>query len=330
MEFVGGMAGVVFVPRAPFVHDEPDAALGIVAVHDRAVPGEEFVEEPAVGHDAVPVGGVELRGRHQPGGLRGWRQAVHVVVEREPVHHGAVEARVGALAHDDLGPGVVVHGGAGGDAVEPGLLVVAEEAREAAELVGVIFGAHHATAAPALIADAPETHAVGRGMAVGGALVGQDGADGGVEILHPVAHLLYGAAAEVAADHGLAADLRAEIEKLMRAEGVGLDLAPGVIAHPRAFFARTDAVAPVVGVGETAARPAEIRDLDRAQGGDDVGAETADVGDGRVLADPEALVHAAAEVLGELAENVAADLRPRLVGGDGEDDAVGVHAAEPR
>ena len=115
----------------------------------------------------------------------------------------------------------------------------------------------------------------------------------------------------------------------MGAERVGFDLAPRVVAHPRTLRARADAVAPVVGVGEAAARPAEIRNLDRAQRGDDVGADPADVRDGGILADPDPLVHAPPEMLGELAEDVPADLRAGLVGGDGEDDAV-VHTEEPR
>ena len=73
---------------------------------------------------------------------------------------------------------------------------------------------------------------------------------------------------------------------------------------------RADAVAPVVFVGEAAARPADVRHLQRLERGDDVVADAARVRDAGVRADPDALVDAVAEMLGELAEDVAVDLRP--------------------
>ena len=80
--------------------------------------------------------------------------------------------------------------------------------------------------------------------------------------------------------------------------------------------ARADAVAPVVVVGEAAAGPAEVRDVDRAEGVEDVGAHAAGVGDRRIFADPDAVVDAAAEVLGEVAVEVAADRAAVLVAVD--------------
>ena len=70
------------------------------------------------------------------------------------------------------------------------------------------------------------------------------------------------AAAHVAGDVGLAIELLAQVEKLVRAEGVGVDdLAPVHVDALRPLVARADAVAPVIVVGEAAARPAEIRDV---------------------------------------------------------------------
>ena len=71
--------------------------------------------------------------------------------------------------------------------------------------------------------------------------------------------------------------------------------------------AGADAVAPVVVVGKAAAGPAEVRNVDRLEGVDDVGPHAAGVGDLRFFADPDAVVDAAAEVLGELAVEMAAD-----------------------
>ena len=75
---------------------------------------------------------------------------------------------------------------------------------------------------------------------------------------------------------------------------------------------RADALAPVIFVGEAAARPADVRHLDRLQRGDDVVADAARIGDRRIGADPYAFVNAVAEMLGELAEDVAVDLRAGL------------------
>ena len=70
--------------------------------------------------------------------------------------------------------------------------------------------------------------------------------------------------------------------------------------------------APVVFVGEAPARPAHVRHLDRLERGNDVVANAAGVWNRRVGADPDPFINAVAEVLGELAENVAVDLRAGL------------------
>ena len=84
-----------------------------------------------------------------------------------------------------------------------------------------------------------------------------------------------------------------------------------------------DALAPVVLVREAPARPAHVRHLDRLERGHDVVADAAGVGDGGVGTDPDALVDAGAEVLGELAEDVPVDLRARLRGVDRHGHGVG-------
>src|ERR1039457_5654860 len=67
--------------------------------------------------------------------------------------------------------------------------------------------------------------------------------------------------------------------------------------------ARTDAVAPIVTVGETAARPADDRRPDLAHRVDQRFPDATDIGDLRVLADPDAVVNDAAEMLDEVAMN---------------------------
>src|SRR5690606_35285535 len=123
------------------------------------------------------------------------------------------------------------------------------------------------------------------------------------------------AAAGIARHVGIGPQQFREIHELVGAEAVGLGHAApvGVDLDP-ALVARTDAVAPVVLVGETAAGPAHHRHLQLLQRRDHVVAVAAGVGDLRILAHPDAAVDAVAQVFGELAEEVAAHLGAGLVG----------------
>ena len=115
------------------------------------------------------------------------------------------------------------------------------------------------------------------------------------------------------------ADLVQEVEELMRTESVGLDdAAPVGIERRGALVARTDAVAPVIFVGEAAAGPAHVRHLDGLESRDHVIADAAGVGDFRIRPDPHAFVHAAAEMLGELTEEMAIDFRAGFRDVDGQ------------
>lgn len=135
---------------------------------------------------------------------------------------------------------------------------------------------------------------------------------GEVAVFDPVAQLAGGAGANVAAEVGFGADQPAEADKFLGAHVVGFDdFAPVDVDAARALGARADAVLPVVIIGEAAAGPADDGGFDAAQGFDDVAAEAAGIGDGRILADPDAVVDAAAEVLGKMPVDVGVD------GGDG-------------
>jgi hypothetical protein len=74
----------------------------------------------------------------------------------------------------------------------------------------------------------------------------------------------------------------------------------------------------VVLLREATARPAHDRYPQALERRDDVVANAALVRDRRVLADPDALVDAAAEVLGEVAVDVALDGRTRPIRADGD------------
>ena len=97
---------------------------------------------------------------------------------------------------------------------------------------------------------------------------------------------------------------------------------------PKAFFsgtpvgvecgrpgvARADAVAPVIFIGKTAARPTHNGYVQVLQRRDDVVAKSARIGNGRVFADPDAFLDAASQMLRELAVNVPVDLGTGLIG----------------
>src|ERR1051325_2618292 len=78
------------------------------------------------------------------------------------------------------------------------------------------------------------------------------------------------------------------------------------------------AFTPVVLVGEAAARPADHRDLQVSESLHNVVAVSPRVRNLGVFADPDAAVDSGAQVLGELAEQLAVDLRSGAVGVDRE------------
>src|SRR5690606_16410539 len=194
--------------------------------------------------------------------------------------------------------------------------------RELAGKVGVRLGAHRAAAAPGLVADAPEGHVPRLVAAVLAAQIGHRRVVAAGDILDPFAHLAHGSGPDIAADVRIRAQHLAELEELVRAERVALDdVAPVRVDHARPLGGIADAVAPVILVGEAPAGPTQVGDPDAPQRLDDVGADAIPVGDRGILADPEATVDAPAEMLGEVAIEVAAD---RGAGGiEIDDDASG-------
>src|SRR6185295_19792837 len=101
---------------------------------------------------------------------------------------------------------------------------------------------------------------------------------------------------------------------LVRAEFVGLDdAAPESVHAVRAFRTLTDAVTPVVLVGEAAAGPAQHRHFELPERGQYVGAIAAGVGDRGAFAHPDAFVDIAAKVFHELPVQGRIDGRARLV-----------------
>jgi hypothetical protein len=100
------------------------------------------------------------------------------------------------------------------------------------------------------------------------------------------------------------------VHELVQTVSVGVLLAPEAGAGGT-LAGGAEAVAPVVGVGEAAAGPAEDGRFDGAHGVDEGLADAVGVGDFGVGADPDAVVDDAAEVLDEMGVDLRRD------GGDG-------------
>ena len=83
-----------------------------------------------------------------------------------------------------------------------------------------------------------------------------------------------------------------------------------------ALVGGAEAVAPVVGVGEAAAGPAEDGRLDGPHGVDEVEPDAVPVGDFRSFADPDAVVDDAAELLDEVRVDFGGDGAEGLRGDD--------------
>src|SRR5262245_8529725 len=75
---------------------------------------------------------------------------------------------------------------------------------------------------------------------------------------------------------------------------------------------RADAFAPVIFIGEASAGPAHVGHLQCFECGDNVVTDSARVWNLGICADPDAFVNTVAEVFGELAEEVAVNLRAGL------------------
>ena len=167
---------------------------------------------------------------------------------------------------------------------------------------------------PVLVADTPVFHVERLRRAVRSPLAGEL-ADGEVAIFHPVTHLFHGAGAGVGADERLAADFPAPLHEFVGAEGVGILDLPCLV--PDALPVGADSILPVVGGHETAARPADDRDLQLTQGLDDVLAESIFVGKGIAGAEHPA-VDLVVEMLQEASEYHGIVLDPLRAGLDSD------------
>ena len=301
----GGIgAGLALMPRAPLADDQPHPLGWIVSVHDRRMARDDRVVLSRLLHQFRPLGFREHCRLTLPVPATGQDVAVQV----EAVDHSS------RLTHHHFRPSVRFVIRARRDAKGAYRPVAGQKAGEAFVDVGVVLRPHVAATSPALVADPPEADVPRLRSAIATSLLGHRAGARMVHVLPPFGHFLDAAAADIADDEWLGAELLREFQEFVCADAVVLgDAAPVVVHHAGTPFTRPDAILPVVVVRETAARPTQVGDLDGAQRLHDVIADAPATG---VPAHPDPVVDAPAEMLRKVPVDVPADRIASLIGVD--------------
>ncbi|OPZ96781.1 MAG: hypothetical protein BWY71_01829 [Planctomycetes bacterium ADurb.Bin412] len=300
--------GIVPDARTPFIDDKFRFLFGVILVHDGLVFVDDTVHIAGTLEGFQPFLFAEIRRR-----TIFCRMAVPV--HGQPLHFDAhMQFILIGGAHHDFGGGVPVAVGAAGDLEILAAAVVSHVALIAAVIGGDILRPHIPAAPPAFIADADILYLPGFVPAVLPPHFGNRSNLVAGEVLHPLLHLQNRTAAHITGEGRFAAHLFAQVHKFMGSELVALQGGPDDVLPDGPFAARADAVLPVIAVGKAAAGPANIGAMYLSQRLDDVGTDSPYVGDGRILAYPDAVVDTAAQVFHELPVNVPADGFLPLIG----------------
>jgi len=132
------------------------------------------------------------------------------------------------------------------------------------------------------------------------------------DVFHPLGHLLHRAASHVTADTGGAVKEFAQFKKLVSAEAVIIQhSAPDRVEMSPPLLA--NAVFPVVPISETAAWPAQVRNLNRLERLKYRLVKPIDVGNRRIFTHLPAAVDTATKMLGEMPVDMLADPRQVLI-----------------
>src|SRR5580658_5670773 len=192
------------------------------------------------------------------------------------------------------------------------------------EFGGVFFRSKIASAAPRLVANAPETDVKRLRITCACPRVGKRRAPSrGVAVFHPAIKFLSRQAPQIGRQVRLTSNQFAEMAELVRSEFVriiamarrrvlGFTFGPKV-RPTRALVARSDAIAPIVAVCKTAARKTHHRRLGLAHLVDQLLADTVDIRDARSFAHPDAVVNDATQVLREVTVDIGRNGSKRLV-----------------
>src|SRR5262245_44706756 len=198
---------------------------------------------------------------------------------------------------------------------------------KSAEFRRVFLGGETSAAAPGFIADSPILDIERLAVASGGALIRKRCFTcRSIAVFDPFIEIFRRQAAQICGNVWFHTGQLAKSHELIRAEPVrvvflraGIEFPisltgsiPAVISPEiraaRAVFARADAVAPVIAVGETAPRPAHDARFDPAQMLDQFFSNAADIGDFGIFTYPDTVIDHPAEMLHKMAVNVRGDL----------------------
>ena len=172
---------------------------------------------------------------------------------------------------------------------------------ESAEFAGILLRSEVPSTPPRLVADAPKPNVEGLHISGSSSNVRQGrGACWRVAVFHPTVKFSGRKAAHIGGQIGLSPDKLAKMDEFIRSELVRIVLmacrcpalftvAPEIRA-PRTFVGRANTIAPVVAVGEAAARITDYRGLDFAHFFNQLRADSVDVGHFGIFADPHAVV----------------------------------------
>src|SRR5262245_39461875 len=137
------------------------------------------------------------------------------------------------------------------------------------------------------------------------------------QVLQPLGCVLRSTRANVHGEIRFAANLVEEVHELVRAECVWLDNSTPIGVEAYCSFT-PDTFPPVVLIGEATTRPANVWYLYRSKRSHDVVTDAASIRDSGIWTNPDSLVNAGTEMLGELAEDISIDLRAAFGGVDAQ------------
>ena len=248
-------------PVAPLVHNKSDLLLRIIAVQNLRVFFQNFLQEVSALHGQNPL----LIRKGKGAALIIPAAKIHIIVNTQSVHKAMALRLVSAIAFLQklLCPVIIISGRSDRDFLRGHLLRIMKERLIQPVSCRIILREHVPSAAPAFISKPEKFHFPGLPASVFGAQTAHRRLSVKGDVFHPVLHLLYRSAANVAIDIGFAAQHFTKMEEFMGSEAVVLqDSSPVGIDDLFTGFQRSDPIHPMILIGKAAARPADHRNLD--------------------------------------------------------------------
>ncbi len=249
------------IPGPPFIHNQANLFARVILVQHCPMHADQFFHIQRLAHSTVPGFFIKVRSASfiipSPG--------MYIIMKGKPFHKpmGIPGARACIAGFQHLlCPVYIVHIRPPTDFFDGfPIAITAYVSLVTAVKVPVILRGHVAPAAPVFIAYPKIIHLPGFFMPILPAQVRHGGNALKGHIFHPFRHLLHGAASHIAVNISLAAQLPAQLKKLMGPKAVILQhTAPVGVDHLFTVLLRPYTILPVVFVRKTAPWPAEHRD----------------------------------------------------------------------